>query len=395
MSAILPQKPPIGNRCSIAKYGFFENQPWPLPVRKRAEVRDGNCLVIGKISLSGHFPVKISPMSQSPAANILTPPPAVSVVCPIFNEQENLPELIRRITVVMQSTGLNWELVLVNDGSRDRSVELITAAHAADPRIKLVNLSRNFGHQPAITAGIHHAGGDAVVLIDGDLQDPPEIIPQMITKWLEGNQVVLGERISRAEHGVRGIGFWLFYPLLRNLTDLPTAPDAGIFGLMDRMVVDEFNKLPERNRFIPGLRSWLGFRQAAVAYDRQARAAGKPQQTLQKLIRYAFDGMVSFSVRPLRIATYFGFMVSLAAFLLAIYYFVTFFLFKKQAGMGFTTTILCVLFLGGVQLITVGILGEYIGRIYDEVKQRPLYVVRDRLGIEPQPMPNAKCRMPN
>jgi dolichol-phosphate mannosyltransferase len=305
----------------------------------------------------------------------------ISVIVPIFNEQENLPELRKRVTAALDSTGEPWEWVLVDDGSKDRSAEMLREFHESDPRIKIVSLSRNFGHQPAVTAGIHHAIGDCVVLIDGDLQDPPEVIPEMVAKWKQGCQVVLGERSGRAETGVRGIGFKLFYPILRWVTDLPSAPDAGIFGLMDRVVVNEFNKLPERNRFIPGLRSWLGFRQESVIYQRSDRAAGKPKQTFRRLVRYAMDAMISFSYRPLRMATYLGFLVSLFSFAMGVFYFITFFAFKKGAGSGFTTIIICVLFLGGIQLITVGILGEYIGRVYEEVKQRPLYVVREKIGF--------------
>jgi dolichol-phosphate mannosyltransferase len=325
----------------------------------------------------------------------------ISVVVPIFNEQENLPELRRRMTGALDATGEDWELILVNDGSRDGSGTLIRQFHAEDPRIKLIALSRNFGHQPALTAGLRHARGDCVVLSDGDLQDPPEVITEMHAKWKQGFQVVLGERRSRTETGARGVGFRLFYPVMRRVTGMSNGhesrdgaarprdvlgrpqyfTDAGIFGLMDRVVVDEFNKLPEHNRFIPGLRNWLGFKQASVTYDRQGRASGSPKQTLSRLVKYALDGMFSFSNGPLRAATYSGFVVSGVAFLLAVYYFVTFFAFHKQAGSGFTTIILCVLFLGGVQLISIGILGEYIGRIYEEVKQRPLYVVRETLGL--------------
>jgi glycosyltransferase involved in cell wall biosynthesis len=307
----------------------------------------------------------------------------ISAVAPIFNEHENLPEFRRRVTAALEATGEPWEMVLVNDGSRDNSSAIIRAFHAEDPRIKLVELSRNFGHQPAVTAGLHHARGDCVILIDGDLQDPPEVIPEMVNKWREGAQVVLGERTSRSERGVRGFGFRLFYPVLRAMTDLPSAPDAGIFGLMDRRVVDEFNKLPERNRFIPGLRSWLGFTQASVLYDRTDRAAGKPKQTLRRLIHYATDAIFSFSYRPLRWVTWLGVFVSTTTFGLAILYLVQFFLHVGQPyGSGFTTTILSILFLGGVQMIAIGIVGEYVGRIYEEIKQRPLYVVKEKVGIE-------------
>jgi dolichol-phosphate mannosyltransferase len=305
----------------------------------------------------------------------------ISVVVPIFNEEETLPELRQRMTKALDSTGEPWELICVNDGSRDRSAEILRKFHQEDPRIKVIHLSRNFGHQPAVTAGIHHAHGHCVVLIDGDLQDPPEVIPEMVKKWKEGNQVVLGERSSRTETGARGVGFRLFYPIFRRISDLPSGPDAGIFGLMDWRVVQEFNKLPERNRFIPGLRSWLGFSAASVQYDRQERAHGAPKQTLRKLIHYAMDGMISFSYKPLRAATYLGFLISLAAFGLGMFYVITFFTMHKPVT-GFTTTIVSVLFLGGVQLISIGILGEYIGRIYEEIKQRPLYVVQEKIGFE-------------
>jgi len=307
----------------------------------------------------------------------------ISVVVPIYNEEANLPELRRRMTGALDSTGEAWELVLVNDGSRDGSAEVIRSYCAEDVRIKLVNLSRNFGHQPAVTAGIHHASGDCMVLSDGDLQDPPEVIPEMVEKWKQGWQVVLGERRSRAEGGVRGLGFRLFYPLFRRVTDLPGGPDAGIFGLMDRVVVDEFKRLPERNRFIPGLRSWLGFRQTSVLYDRQGRAAGQPQQTLQRLVRYAMDGMISFSYRPLRVATTAGFVVAAVGFVTALGFVVRRLFFHDTAVTGFTTLLCMTMFLGGVQLVSVGILGEYIGRIYEEVKQRPLYVVAERVGFGP------------
>lgn len=309
-------------------------------------------------------------------------PTTISVVVPIYNEQENLPELRRRMSAALDSIGDSWELILVNDGSRDASAEMIRSYHAEDPRIKLINFSRNFGHQPAVTAGVHHASGQCVILIDGDLQDPPEVIPEMVAKWKEGFQVVLAERRSREDGGTRGVGFRLFYPLFRRISDLPTVPDAGIFGLMDRRVVTEFNKLPERNRFIPGLRAWLGFKQGSIFYDRKDRAAGKPKQTMRRLIKYAMDGMVSFSYKPLRWMTYFGFFVSFVTFMLIPTYFIFALLGLGKIGAGFFTQFIATLFLGGVQLISIGVLGEYVGRIYEEIKQRPLYVVQETLGIE-------------
>jgi dolichol-phosphate mannosyltransferase len=309
-------------------------------------------------------------------------PPTVSAVVPIFNEAENLPELRRRLSEALDATGQTWEVVFVDDGSRDASPRLIREMHAADPRFKAVSLSRNFGHQPAITAGVHFATGRCVVLIDGDLQDPPEVIPRLVAKWQEGYQVVLAERASRADgRGARALGFRLFYPLLRRVTDLPHGPEAGIFGLMDRAVVDQFNRLPERNRFIPGLRSWLGFRQASVPYDRQPRGGGKPKQSLAKLIKYAMDAMISFSYKPLRAATWSGFFVAAIGFVTAVFFIVRRLFFHDPAVTGFTTLLTMMMFLGGVQLVSIGILGEYVGRIYEEIKQRPLYVVQETVGI--------------
>jgi dolichol-phosphate mannosyltransferase len=260
--------------------------------------------------------------------------------------------------------------------------------HDEDGRLKLLDLSRNWGHQPAVTAGMHHATGDAVVLIDGDLQDPPELIGALVGQWRQGFKVVLAERQSRAERGVRGVGLRLFYPLMRRVSDLPHGPDAGIFGLMDRVVVNDFNRLPERNRFIPGLRTWLGYKQTSVPYARDERAAGQPKQTFTRLLQYAIDGMLSFSHKPLRAVVWSGFFVSAVSFALATFYVVDFFARNKPIT-GFTTTIVCVLFLGGIQLIAIGILGEYVGRIYDEIKQRPLYVVADRVGFDGLPTPAA------
>lgn len=308
--------------------------------------------------------------------------PMLSIVIPIFNEEENLPELRRRLTAMLDSLNQPWEVLFINDGSRDRSLDLLLQFHSEDPRLKLISLSRNFGHQPAITAGIHHATGDAVILLDADLQDPPELIPQLVEKWREGYQVVLATRRTRAEHGTRGLGFRLFYPLLRWITDLPQAPDAGVFGLMDRAVVDHFNRLPERNRFIPGLRLWLGFRQTSIEYDRQDRAAGEPKQTLARLIKYAVDAMLSFSNRPLRAATYTGFVVAGIGFITAMIFIIRRLGGWDPAVTGFTTLLTMMMFIGGIQLISIGILGEYIGRIYEEIKQRPLYIIAQTKGLQ-------------
>jgi dolichol-phosphate mannosyltransferase len=323
-------------------------------------------------------------------------PPVISAVIPIYNEAENLTELHARVAAALEATGRGWEILFVDDGSTDDSPRLIRELHAQDARIKVIHLSRNFGHQPAITAGVHFAAGRCVVLLDGDLQDPPELIPQLVDRWAAGFQVVLAERASRADHGTRGLGYKLFYPLLRRLSNLPDGPKAGIFGLMDRAVVEQFNKLPERNRFIPGLRSWLGFRQTSVRYDRDKRRAGSSKQSLATLVKYAMDAMFGFSYKPLRWVTYTGFIISIVTFLLAIYFLIAS-LIHRGAGGGSAAIILCMLFLGGVQLIAIGILGEYVGRIHEEIKQRPLYVVQELIGFEgPDEIPeNDKCKTCN
>lgn len=305
----------------------------------------------------------------------------ISVVVPILNEEENLRELRRRVVAALDRCGEPWEFILVDDGSRDATSRLLAQMHEQDSRIKAVVLSRTFGHQPAISAGLHHARGDCVIVLDGDLQDPPELISEFLAKWRAGFQVVVGERRTRADRGARGAGFRFFYPAFRWFSGLSQLPDAGIFGLMDRVVVDAIQKLPERNRFMPGLRSWVGFRQSFVSYDRARRAAGKPKQAWSQLMRYATDAIVGFSFAPLRLATLLGTTISVLSFVLGIVYFGEL-LLRQTPFSGFTTAMICVLFLGGVQLLCVGILGEYLGRIYDEVRGRPLYVVDRTLGID-------------
>lgn len=310
--------------------------------------------------------------------------PRLSIVIPIFNEEENLPELGRRLREACDSLSeVEWQAIYVNDGSSDRSVAIMLDQHAADPRFTLVDLSRNFGHQAAISAGLAHADGDAVVIMDGDLQDPPEVIPDLVAAWRSGAKVVRAERRSRQDTGLRAVGFRVFHRLFALLSDMPIASHTGVFSLLDRQAVREFNQLRENNRFIPGLRDWLGFEQATVAYDRSSRAAGEPKQTLRRLVRYAMDAVFSFSYKPLRLMTWFGVCVSGIGFLLASFYIARRLLGIEEAQMGFTTIVSLVLFLGGIQLIGIGLLGEYLGRTYDEVKRRPLYIVKSRYGIDP------------
>ena len=307
-------------------------------------------------------------------------PSSLALVIPVFNEEKVLPELFRRLARLFDGNpGHRWSAVLVNDGSRDRSAELIAQQASADPRFVPVELSRNFGFQAAISAGLSEAlalGAEAVITMDADLQDPPELIPELVAAWREGAEVVLAVRRSRQETGLRRVGMDLFHHLFGAVADQQMDRNTGTFSLLDRTAATAVCHLPERNRYFPGLRSWVGFKTGQVLYDRQERAAGQPQQTLGKLLRYALDGVFSFSYLPLRLLTYAGIMIAFLGFSAAVFYAVRRILAIETAPTGYTTLVTIVLFLGGVQLIGIGVLGEYLGRIYDEVKQRPLYVVR-------------------
>ena len=307
----------------------------------------------------------------------------LNIVIPIYNEQENLPELYRRLRKVCDNlNGITWQVIYVNDGSHDDSMKIMLEQSRKDSRFTVIDLSRNFGHQAAIAAGLAHADGNIVIFMDADLQDPPELIPDLLACWREGAQVVRAQRRSRKERGIRRLGFDIFHKVFSWISDFPVPPQTGIFGLLDRQAVDELNRFTERNRFFPGLRSWVGFTPGVVYYDRQDRAAGKPKQSFRRLIRYALDAIFSFSYKPLRIMTGVGILISVAGFLLACIFVIRRLTGVEIAQTGFTTLVTLVLFLGGVQLIAVGLLGEYLARIYDEVKQRPLYIVKNRYGID-------------
>jgi glycosyltransferase involved in cell wall biosynthesis len=308
--------------------------------------------------------------------------PTIAVVIPVFNEEPVLPELFTRLGALFDSGhGCTWRAVLVDDGSRDRTAELVRAQAARDPRFELVELSRNFGFQAALAAGLAQArGADAVVTMDADLQDPPEVIPQLVAAWRDGAEVVRATRRSRAETGLRRVGLDLFHKIFGRLTDFPIEPNTGTFGLIGRDAVETFHRLPERHRFFPGLRAWIGFPTADVFYDRQERAAGQPQQTFRRLVRYALDGVFSFSHLPLRMLSYTGLFIAFMGFAGGLFFILWRVLGFENSQQGFTTLVTLVLFLGGIQLIGIGVLGEYLGRIYDEVKQRPLYVVKKPLA---------------
>lgn len=306
--------------------------------------------------------------------------PTVAIVTPIYNEAAVLPEFVARVTAVIdRQPDCRWRVILVDDGSVDASRELALAAGQRDPRFVSVQLSRNFGFQSALSAGLAEAAdADAVVTMDADLQDPPEIIPELVAAWRAGAQVVRATRRTRAERGLRRFAFDLFHACYGRLTDYPIEPNSGTFGLLDAEAVAAFNHLPERNRFFPGLRAWIGFSRADVPYDRQERAAGQPQQTFRRLVRYALDGLFSFSHLPLRLLTYFGLFVAGMGFAVGVFFAVRRILGVETAATGFTTLVTLLLFIGGVQLIGIGVLGEYLGRVYDEVKRRPNYIVRKR-----------------
>ena len=306
------------------------------------------------------------------------PHPQIAIVVPVFNEEAVLPEMFARLGAVFdRQPELRWRAVLVDDGSRDRSAEIVRAHAARDARFELVELSRNFGFQAALSAGLAHAReADAVITIDADLQDPPELIPELVAEWRKGAEVVRAVRRTRAEKGVRRMGMDAFHALFGRLSDFPIEPNTGTFGLLGRTAVEAFHQLPERHRFFPGLRAWMGFSSAEVLYDRQVRAAGEPQQTFRRLLRYAADGVFSFSYLPLRVLTYVGIFVSLLGFALGLFFIVKRLVDVERAPMGFTTLIAVVTFLGGVQLIGIGVLGEYLARVYTEVKSRPLYLLK-------------------
>ncbi len=307
----------------------------------------------------------------------------LSVVIPCMNEEEVLRETNRRLVAVLEGISLNFEIVYVDDGSTDSTPALLRELQAHDSRIRVIRFSRNFGHQVAITAGLEHASGDAVAIIDADLQDPPEVILDFVAKWLDGYDVVYGVRTER--EGETVFKLWtakLFYRFISHLSDTRIPLDTGDFRLMDRRVVDALLSMPERDRFVRGMVSWLGFSQTAVEYRRAPRLAGVTKFSLFKMVRFALDGIFSFSTLPLRLATWTGFAASgLAIFGIVVVLLERFF---GVVGLvrGWSSAMIAELFIGGVQLICMGLIGEYVGRIYGESKRRPLYIVQERMGFE-------------
>ncbi|WP_040950055.1 glycosyltransferase family 2 protein [Gorillibacterium massiliense] len=305
-----------------------------------------------------------------------------SVIIPMFNEEAVIDETYRRLKEVMYRTGEAYELLFVNDGSKDRCADIIRQYGVWDTTVKLIDFSRNFGHQIAITAGMDYASGDAVIIIDADLQDPPELILSMIERWKEGYEVVYAQRMKR--NGETWFKKWsasLFYRLLRASTDISIPVDTGDFRLMDRKVCEEMKRMPENNRFVRGLVSWVGFRQTALEYERDERFAGESKYPLKRMIKLSLDGITSFSYKPLKLAGYAGTLLSGAGFLYLLYV-IYLVLFTSETNRGWPSLIAIMLIFNGFVLLMLGIMGEYIGRIYDETKGRPLYVVREFSGGE-------------
>lgn len=311
----------------------------------------------------------------------------ISIIIPCCNEEESLDILHARLTDVIGAWREEVEIILVDDGSRDNTWMKMRRLHETDSRWKAVRLSRNFGHQAAVSAGLNSASGDAVIVIDADLQDPPEILHEFIEKWREGYEVVYAVRKKRKESFIKRFFYNSFYKILSALTDNRIPGESGDFSLMDRRVVDLIKNMPEHNRFIRGMRAWVGFRQTGLEYERDKRRAGRTKYTIKKLVKLAVDGIFSFSTAPLRMAAWLGITVSIASFLGAIFILLQRIFSPQFARIGLppasgaAAIVISIFFMGGVQLICLGIIGEYIGRIYDEAKNRPAWIESERLGL--------------
>ncbi|ACK71277.1 glycosyl transferase family 2 [Gloeothece citriformis PCC 7424] len=305
-----------------------------------------------------------------------------SLIIPIYNEEEIILEMYRRVSAIMAQLDESVELILINDGSRDNSLNLIRDLHTRDPRVCYLSFARNFGHQIAVTAGLNFARGQAIIILDADLQDPPELIPTLIQKWQQGYEVVYAQRLKRKNEGwFKRLTAYVFYRILRRLADVDIPSDTGDFCLMDRKVVDLLNAMPEQNRYIRGLRAWVGFRQTAVEFEREPRFAGEVKYTFSKSFSLALNSLISFSKVPLRLSSYLGLLSAGVALLMAILVLYWRLYQPNSPVTGLATIMIAIFFLGSVQLICLGILGEYIGRIYEEIKGRPLYTLAEVAGF--------------
>jgi len=303
--------------------------------------------------------------------------PVYSVVIPAYNEQEVISETYRRLTKVLSDMGEPYELIFVNDGSKDTTAQIIAGFCENDPAVRLINFTRNFGHMSAISAGMEHARGQAIFVIDADLQDPPEVFPEMAARWKEGYHVAYGKRIKRKGESVfKRWSATVFYRFLRRMTSVDLPSDTGEFRLIDRKVCDAVNKMPEKSRYIRGLVGWVGFRQVPVEYTREERFAGATKYPLRKMIAFAMDAVTSFSYKPLKLATMLGFLISLLSFIYIVFVLYQRF-FTDQTITGWASIIAAVLFTQGIVLMILGLMGEYIGRIYTELQNRPLYIIQE------------------
>lgn len=308
--------------------------------------------------------------------------PKYSFIIPVYNEEDTLLEMYRRVNAVMNLLDGSVELILVNDGSSDRSLSLLREIHEIDPRVCYISLARNFGHQIAVTAGLNYVRGQAIVVMDADLQDPPELIPDLVEKWKLGYQIVYAQRTQRRKESWRKrLPAYVFYRLMRKLADVDIPMDTGDFCLMDRRVVDVLNTMPERNRYIRGLRSWVGLSQTSITFERDPRFAGEVKYTFRKSLSLAANGLVTFSRVPLRLSTYVGLFAAAVALLMALLVLYWRIVAPNSPLTGFAAILIAIFFLGAVQLVSIGILGEYVGRIYEEVKGRPLYVLSEVAGF--------------
>jgi polyisoprenyl-phosphate glycosyltransferase len=321
------------------------------------------------------------PKPEQPAAAISGKPGLLSVAIPVLNEERSLPRLLDRLVAVLDRLGRPWEVIFVDDGSKDGTAAMLMAINARDPRFKAVVLSRNFGKEIAVAAGLRYAAGAAAVVMDGDLQHPPEAIPALVRQWEQGYDVVYGERANRAtDTTLHRLMARLFYGVFETMSHTELPQGAGDFRLVDRKVIDVLNRMDERARFNKGLFAWVGFRSVGVPYQVEARGEGRSRWRLRQLLRFALDGLVSFSTIPLRVWSYLGLLISAFAFMFALYILVEALVFGINAP-GFPTLIISVMFFAGVQLISLGVIGEYLGRVYEEVKGRPLFVVAREIGL--------------
>ncbi|MEP6595748.1 MAG: glycosyltransferase family 2 protein [Ginsengibacter sp.] len=305
-----------------------------------------------------------------------------SFVVPIYNEEENIPTLYTRLSAVMDQLDGGSEIIFVDDGSKDKSIILIRELSEKDNRVCYVSLARNFGHQVALTAGLNYVIGQAVIVLDADLQDPPELVPEMIEKWKQGNQVIFAQRTYRHKEGIiKRFTAFAFYRILKLLSEVEIPTDTGDFCLLDKKIVDILNSMPERNRYIRGLRSWIGFNQTAIHYERPPRYAGEVKYTYKKLFGLALNGLVSFSKLPLRISTYIGLIAAAGSIIMAFLVLYWRIFQPNSQFTGYAIILIAVFFLGAVQLISLGVIGEYIGKIYEEVKHRPLYTLKELGGL--------------